>query len=202
MAQGSVEWLKLRLGRPTASEFARFIKANGEGRESDKRMTYVYEKAAEKWQRHALPGFGSFATERGQDFEAEAVAWYEFEHNVELRRVGFIESEDRLSGCSPDALCGEEYGVEIKCPQAPAHVRYCCEGRLPADYAPQVHGSLYVTGLPEWRFLSYHRGFPPLLLIVKRDEEIMERIGNALATFQRDFKAALAALAALKQAST
>lgn len=189
--QGTLDWLTLRLGRPTASEFDRFMDTRFAYRSSEGAKTYLYEKVAEAILRRSLPSNGgAFSTEQGQILEDEARARFELDYGADLRRVGFIESEDGLCGCSPDALA-DGYGVEIKAPFPQTHVRYRDEDRVPLDYMQQVHGSLYVTGFQEWRFYSYVRGLKPFLKIVPRDEETMEKIGAALTKFQKHFTAAM-----------
>lgn len=63
-----------------------------------------------------------------------------------------------------------------------------------------MHGSLYVTGRKRWRFLSYRRGFPKLVLTVERDEAIMTKIGTALAGFYAAFDEAFNRLTELQAA--
>ena len=93
-----------------------------------------------------------------------------------------------MAGCSPDGIIrGQECGLEIKCPSAAVHVKYLLRGTLPPEYAPQVHGSIFITGFPRWRFVSYRRHFPPLVLTVERDEEIMETITSALDLWHQKF---------------
>lgn len=188
--QGTMEWLKLRLGKPTASEFHRFMTTRFEFRDGEMPKTYLYEKVAEARRKKGLPGqFSSYATEQGAMFEAQARAAYAFESGHEIRQVGLIESEDGLSGCSPDGLCDEpEYGVEIKAPYPQTHVRYLDENRVPSEYLTQVHGSLYVTGFSEWRFYSYVSDEEPLLVVVKRDEQIMAKIADAVDEFHARFQ--------------
>lgn len=197
-AQGELEWTRLRLGRPTASEFDALLTPFFAPRTGEGVFTYLCKKLVEKWQGHALPGFSSYATEQGSILEEEALPWYAFEYGCEPSRPGFIESEDGRCGCSPDGLVGEEYGIEIKCPLAETHTGYLLGQTLPKAYAAQVYGSLFVTGLPEWRFISYRRGFKKLVVIVKRDEEIMERIGEALASFYKRFDDAMQQMKELK----
>lgn len=129
--QGGLEWVRLRLGRPTASEFHHimtplFKPKSGQGFE-----TYLNKKLAEKWLGHALPGFNSFATEQGSILEEEAIPWYALEYDCDPRQVGFVESDDSRCGCSPDALIGEDEGLEIKCPFAETQVRYLRAGEVP-----------------------------------------------------------------------
>lgn len=60
-------------------------------------------------------------------------------------------------------------GVELKCPLSKNHAEYLLDGVLPGQYKAQVHGSMIVTGLPYWYFMSYCRRLKPLILRVERD---------------------------------
>lgn len=197
--QGSPEWLALRLGRPTASEFDSLLTPKLAVKTGDAVQTFINKKVAEKLL-GVRPGFSSWETEQGQILEDEARRRIVFEYDLQVRNVGFVVGEDGRCGCSPDGLIGDDSGLEIKCPAAHTHIAYLRAGVLPSEYAPQVHGSLYVTGRKEWRFFSYHRGLPALSLVVKRDEAIMENIGKALAGFYQQFDAALVHVQALKAA--
>lgn len=196
-AQGDLEWTRLRLGRPTASEFDALLTPEFKSRTGEGVRTYLAEKVAEKWLGHALPGFSSYSTEQGQLLEHEALSWFAFDHDCTPRQVGFVESADGRCGCSPDALIGDDGGLEIKCPEAHTHTAYLLDGTLPKKYAAQVHGSLYVTGRKSWTFLSYRRGFPKLVLTIERDEEIMSKIAAALAPFYTAFDKAIELLTRL-----
>lgn len=189
--QGSEAWLKARIGKVTASELKRIITPTWKVSEGDGVKTFVYEKAAEIHRNYPLIGFGSWQTDQGQELEDEAMTFAALEYDYEISNMGFCESDDGLSGCSPDGLIRETSGVELKCPQPPNHVRYLCERVLPKDYSAQVHGSMFVTGRPEWVFLSYCRKFPPFHLVVKRDEEIMGKIAEAVAGFHEQLAVAL-----------
>lgn len=192
VAQGSLEWSRLHWGRPTASQFARFMTTKFELRDSTPVNTYLYERLAEKIMNHALPGFSSFATDQGTIREEQARPFYALEYDVDIRQVGFVESVDGRCGCSPDGLISEDEGIEIKCPQPQTHVGYLDKGKVPSDYIQQVHGSIYVTGRKRWHFFSYCPAIKKhLRVIVERDEEIMTKIGECLAEFYTRFDAAL-----------
>lgn len=153
--------------------------------------SYLYLKVAEAWREEPVIELTTFSIEQGEIVETEARPFYELETNQKVREVGFITTDDGLFGCSPDGLIGENSGLEIKCPSAQMHVKYLVQGTLPKDYAAQVYGSMFVTGFPRWTFLSYRRNFPPLILEVERDEEIMGKIGKALKAFHSQFDTAL-----------
>lgn len=189
--QGEAAWLQLRVGKVTASEMGALLTPEFKLRTGEGPKTYLCTKVAEGFRNRPLPGFSAWATEQGQILEAEARAWYAFETDDKLRNVGFCEHDNGRCGCSPDALVGDEGGLELKSPQPTNHVRYLLDGVLPKDYATQVHGSLYVTGRPWWRFVSYHRGFPAFILTVARDEAICAKIEDALSKFYMLYDAAM-----------
>lgn len=117
----------------------------------------------------------------------------------EIHQVGLVTTDDGAVACSPDGLFGfipestgdapvdvrggHITGIEIKCPTAPVHIGYLMANKVPAEYLAQVHGSMYVTSAPSWRFMSYCRKFPPLILTVERDEEIQRSLGFAINAF-------------------
>lgn len=189
--QGAPEWLQLRIGRVTASEMHNLLTPEMEIKKGEGPKTYLYSKLAEAWRGQILPGFtGSWATEQGEMREMDARQWYAFAYDERVKQVGFVESDDGRSGCSPDGLIGDDGGLEMKCPEPTNHVRYLVEGRLPKDYVAQVHGCLFVTGRPWWRFVSWRERFPAFVLTVERDEKIMATIAEALNGFYARFDAA------------
>jgi exodeoxyribonuclease (lambda-induced) len=129
----------------------------------------------------------SFAVEQGRELEDEAIAFAALEYGYKISKLGFCESDDGRSGCSPDGLIGDHSGIEMKCPRPATHVRYLVDGVLPKDYAAQVHGSMLITGRAEWVFFSYCRDLPPFHLLVKRDEAICAKIAEAIAAFATQF---------------
>lgn len=191
LEQGSIEWLKLHTGKVTASGLDNLVTPLFKIRDGEMFRSYVYRKVAEAIHGPLL-AFGSWVTEQGKELEDEACAFAALEYGYRVEKMGFCETDDGRAGCSPDALIGDDGGLEIKCPQPPNHVRWLCEGILPKEYAAQVHCSMYVTGRPEWVFLSYARKFPPFYLVVKRDEAICAKIGEAVTAFAEAYDAALA----------
>jgi len=189
--QGSEEWMALRLGRPTASELCNLLTPEFKAKTGETPAKYLAEKVAEKWRGQLNPGFSSWATNQGTLREPSALAWYEFAHNVGIHSVGFVQMAEEDFGCSPDGLIGDDCGIEIKCPEPPQHVRYVIEGKVPKDYIVQVHASMYATGRPRWVFMSYHPDFPKLVIEVKRDSEIQEKICKQLAVFYGEFAHAM-----------
>ncbi len=180
--QGSDEWLRLRAGIPTASEFGALVTPLWKAREGDGVGTYLTKKLAERWLGSPLMTFSGGSMEQGSIREAEAKPFYEFTTGDLIESVGFVTTDDGRIGCSPDGLLNGG-GIEIKCPEPHTHVRYLIDGELPKEYAPQVYGSMLVTGAPRWKFMSYSRNFPPLVLTIERDEKIICAIRGAVEAF-------------------
>ncbi len=197
--QGSEEWFAVRRGVVTASEADALLTPHFKARTGEGVETFMYRKLAEKtvgW----VPEFqGTFATDQGQLAEKIAIPWFNFAHTADARTVGFCLSDDGRTGCSPDALWGDDCGVEAKFPSHPNHLKYLLKNEVPPEYRPQVHFSMFVTGRPRWTFLSYSRAFPALVIHVKRDEEIQDQIQAALTPFFEKFDKALAWLMEKKQ---
>ena len=188
LVQGTEEWMQARAGIPTASEFDSLVTPEMKIRTGETPKSYLNKKLAEAWLGGPLIGFSAFSTEQGQILEGEAKPWFELEYGETIQSVGFITTEDGRVGCSPDGLLGENSGIEIKCPEPQTHVGYLLKGELPKDYAAQVHGSLWVTGRTTWKFVSYRRHFPALVLTIVRDEEKMKVLGDALHAFLEQFR--------------
>lgn len=181
--QGSAEWLLSRCGIATASELDNLVTPLFKVRQGEMPRTYLATKLAEKWLRGPLAGFNGFDVEQGKILEEEARPWLALELDTEVATTGFITTDDGTAGCSPDGIIGGNVGVEIKCPNPTTHCKYLLNGTVPPEYLAQIHGGMYVTGFSEWRFLSYRRGFPPLMVTVTRDAEIQAVIHEAIMEF-------------------
>lgn len=200
MPQGSSEWVQARLGVVTASEIDALVTPLWKPRTGEGVETYLFRKLSEKtigWR----PEFaGTFEMNQGNIIETIALPWFNFTYDANARRVGFCLSDDGRSGCSPDALIGDDNGLEIKSPQPPQHLKYLIRGEVPPEYLAQVHFSMLVTGRPRWTFLSFSRHFPSLVVEVKRDERIQEILRTTLDAFLVKFDAQLAWLTRQKEA--
>lgn len=182
--QGGVDWMLLRAGKVTASEMDALISPLGKVRDGDGVQTYLNQKLVERWTGGPLPQLqGVFDVEQGRVLEERAKPAFTIHTGLEVRGAAFIESDDGRCGCSPDGLVGDASGVEIKSPTMPIHVGYLLSGKLPKQYAAQVQFSLWITGFHTWHFFSYNRAFPPLHLVVGRDENFQRAISVAVEDF-------------------
>ena len=186
--QNSLEWLNARAGIPTASEWDALVTPEGKIRTGQMPKTYLAQKLAEKWLGGPLPNYCNIDMDLGKIQEEEAIPFYEIETGQTVRRVGLCLADDGTIGCSPDGLIGDDCGIEIKCPSAQTHVSYLLAGELPKDYVAQVQGSMFVTGRPRWKFMSYRRGFPPLILTVERSLPFHAALAEALDSLVRQLE--------------
>lgn len=198
-AQGTPEWLQARLGRVTASEIDALVSPTLEVRRGKGPQTYLYRKIAEKVLGRPLDNASSFAMEQGSIIENEAIPWYAFAHGVQIDRVGFCVSDDERCGFSPDGLIGEDGGVEVKSPQPARAVEYLLEGEVPSDYRLQVQFSLWVSGRKYWKFISYSRELPALVVHVEPHAETFDTFAKALPPFYAKFDEKMAQIEKLKR---
>jgi putative phage-type endonuclease len=188
--QGTNEWLKVRLGIPTASEFSKIITPTGKlSAQADK---YANRLVAEKMLGYPVDEFkGNYHTNRGKELEPEAVSFYELQRDIETVKVGFLTNDEGTIGASPDRLVGEDGLLEIKCPAPQTHIEYLTTGEVDKDYYPQIQGQLLVSGRKWVDILSYHPELPPAIIRVERDEKYIAGLSDALAQFTNNLAAKL-----------
>lgn len=194
--QYTPDWWEIRAGIPTGSGFDRII-TPAKAQKSAGQRGYMCELAADLAGYH-LPNFftnrdnrpKSHAMQVGTETEPEARRYYEMHRECEVQQVGFVTSDCNRFGCSPDGLIDDSKdgagGLELKCPEAKTHLEWIIDGTLPAEYKPQVHGCLIVTGRPWWDFMSYVPHIRPFLIRVFPDE-FTQKLRDVLAVFLDDY---------------
>jgi predicted phage-related endonuclease len=186
--QGSEEWFRLRLGMPTASNFAA-IMAGGEGK---MRASLMRRMAGEILTDQLAETFKSEAMARGNEMEAEARDRFAFTNNVELERVGFVRRtlpNGRFVGCSPDSLIGKDGVLEVKTMRPDLMIELIESGRFPTEHRAQVHGSLWVTGRSVCKLVIYYRGMPVTpTFTVERDDRYIAEIAEAVEVFDYELR--------------
>jgi putative phage-type endonuclease len=178
--QGSQEWLQLRLGIATASNFKKIITSTGV--ESKSLKDYAFELASDSLLTEPEASFQSEAMIRGNELEEEARSYYSFVNDVKIDQVTFIKKDE--IGYSPDGLIGENGVIEIKCPLKKNHLKYLIDNKLPSEYKPQVQGGLHISEREYCDFISYHPLFKDdkkmFVVRVYRDEEYIKKLSDLL----------------------
>lgn len=200
---GSIEWAQLHVGVVSAGEFDALMSPEMKPRTGEGPKTFLYKKAAEVFRGQPMctlspSAHASWQMNQGIILEEEAIPWYSLTFGQKVTQFLFCTTDDGLAGCTPDGLVEDDGGLEIKSPEPHTHVKYLLDGILPKDYRAQVQFSLYVTGRKWWRFVSWRRRFPPLMIQVERDEEIMESIDAVVKDFHFKLNEAVAKLKSLK----
>lgn len=183
--QNSVEWLKLRCGIPTASEFGKIITPKTM-KLSSQSTGYIYRLLGE-W----ATGVPAWQPETeymqlGHDLEDRAVQAYCLQQECEVQKVGFITSDDGMVGCSPDRIVTDWHGgVEIKThPLAIAeHVRAMVELSIDAEHKPQTQGQMWVANLEYVDYVSYCGALPTVIVRSHRDEDFITALASGVNAF-------------------
>lgn len=187
--QGTTEWLALRAGIPTASNFEKIVTPKGAKSKQDEK--YMYLLLAERLMGHPVEDRGySHWMDRGSEEEARAVAFYEFQREIETVKVGFITNDADTIGCSPDRLVGDTGLLEIKVPSESVHMGYLLQsGTAYEEYRVQVQGQLWIAER-EWEdVLAWHPELPPALTRIERDEQFIGILVEHVAKFSAELEA-------------
>jgi hypothetical protein len=185
--QRSSDWYTLRLGLPTASEFATVLAVGRGGGESKTRRTYLYKLAGERITETPMENFSNRYMERGHELEPEARAYYSLLTDNPLRRVGFIKNKKK--GCSPDALIDINGMLEIKT-QAPHLLIESIESKdIPPEHYAQLQGNLWVAEREWIDLLIYYPKMPVYLRRVIRDDPYIKTLEAAVDRFNEELDA-------------
>lgn len=156
--QNSEEWEALRLGKATASNYAKFMANYGKDF-GDPAQRYALQIALERVTgRRAGHSFKSDDMERGHEEEPLARLLYEEQNFVDVANGGFFDWGDY--GDSPDGLVGDDGVLEIKCVIASTHETNIRRGAPDPAYRWQVVGHLDGTGREWVDFASYCSDYP------------------------------------------
>lgn len=178
--QGSDEWLRLRMGVATASNFDKIITAKT-AKESSTLPKYSLQLATEMLLDKPEEGYKNNAMQRGNELEPLARQVYQEETLQAVDEITMFKSDCGNFGYSPDGLVGDDGLIEIKCPLATTHLSYILDGSMPSDYIQQVQCGLWISERQWCDFVSYHPNFKEKKLFivrVERDEEYISKLAE------------------------
>jgi hypothetical protein len=182
ISQGSEEWFKEKLGKPSASNASKII--TNEGKKSKQREGYLYQLAAEIITGKREETYQNQNMIDGIEREQESREFYELINGVEVEQVGVVYKDEKKQFlCSPDGIVNNSYGLELKNVLPKTQVKYLLNNRLPSEYFSQVQFSLYVTGFKFWDFVSYAPEIKPLIVRVFPDNNFIALLAEALHLF-------------------
>lgn len=182
--QGSEEWLRARMGIPTASAFADILSPGRGKAESKTRRTYLLKLAGEILTGELMDTVTTRHMERGKVMEDEARDYYAFTSDAEPQRVGFIVNGRK--GCSPDSLVGETGALEIKTAMPHILAEIILKGEFPEEHKAQTQGVLWVAER-EWIDLAvYWPKMPRFVVRAHRDETYIKEMSAAVDKFNEE----------------
>ncbi len=180
---GSGEWLSIRLGIPTASNFHKILTPKTQ-KFSTQARGYAFRLVAEKLLNESGESLDHIEhIQRGKDLEPQAVVMFSLVEDMQTAPVGFLTTDDMMIGATPDRrIVGAAAFLEVKCPAPWTHLEYLVDG-FGADYMPQVQGQIFV-GEADWAARwSFHPRMPPKLEKTPRDDAYITNLAAALGEF-------------------
>lgn len=181
--QYSDEWARLRLGKPTASQFDKIITPGGKPTKGITSRKYMFRLVAERLLGQVMDDRHETAwMKRGSILETDAAkAFADMPGSPGIRLCGFFTVDNQV-GASPDALTVDGSNpVEIKCPAPYTMIEYLVDGMT--SYKPQLQGHLYVTGAKLVHFFAWHPNMPAVYEEFDRDEEYISKLHIYMVTF-------------------
>ncbi len=185
VVQGSADWLALRCGIPTASEFSKILTPK-EMKLSSQSPAYMYRLLGEWMTGRAQETIETEYMQIGKELEERAVKAYCFQRECQVEQIGFVTTDCGRFGCSPDRfVVGADGGVEIKThPQAiGVHVQAMIERAMSDQHKSQVQGCLWICEREYWDLVSYVEDLPTVIVRVNRDEKYIKLLSAALESF-------------------
>lgn len=191
IAQGSPEWMALRVGKIGGSRINDLLTEGRGGAESLTKRKYKNELIRERLTGRKLDTYKTPAMQRGIDLEPMARAWYEVKYNTFVDQVAIVLHPFIDGGqCSPDGIVEATNSlIEIKIPNPENHLdNILTGGKQLEQYYDQVQWQL--ACMPEKEFcdlVSYDPEMPDHLQgFVKRiyrDDEYIQTMQNAVIAF-------------------
>lgn len=177
------DWLALRAGKFTGSDFNQYMPIMKKGELSDTAESNLYKKVLETFGEE----FDTPTTEdmaRGTALEPFAREEYIAETFNDVKEVAFVDWEKLRAGCSPDGCIFGDDGqiakiIEIKSPCIKNYLKMVSD-KIPPLYYTQIQFNLLITGAKSCDFVVYH---PEMRLFVKEisvDESFQKDIIKAL----------------------
>ncbi len=182
--QSEQEWLDLRLGFVTASNFACIMANNGKAF-GEPAKKYAMRVALESETKQSVETYSNAFMDRGIELEPLARSQYEDDNMVQVSNGGFMEFG--TFGASSDGLVGDDGMIEIKSVIYSTHYERFIKGGADPKYKYQMQGQMWVYDRKYCDFVSFCPEFPKrknlYVFRVDRDEEMIEQMRERLDEF-------------------
>lgn len=201
LIQGTDEWIAARVGSLGASRLHEAIAKTKTGYGAS-RANLMAELLCERLTGEPAAHFVSQAMQHGTETEPEARDAYCFYSGSDVTLVGLVRHPRiEQSHASPDGLLGGDGILEIKCPQAAAHLETLLGQSIPGKYVTQMMWQLACTGRSYCDFVSYNPNFPENMRLftkrVFRDDKVIAELESEVAGFLLEMAVKLSQLNSL-----
>lgn len=200
--QGSLEWRQHRMGKVTMSAVSCLLV---DGRQEygfgAGAISYCNEVVGEIITGELAGSFGGNRhTERGHEQEPEARKLYFLDTGNDVLGYElnddfmYVESKENPppsiilnhgAGYSPDGMIGNDGLIEIKTKLPKFMVSVICDDVVPSEHVAQCQGGLWVSEREWIDFIAYCEGMPLFVKRMYRDEVMIRKIAERVATFNR-----------------
>ncbi|WP_336276602.1 lambda exonuclease family protein [Bartonella sp. CB178] len=181
--QGTDEWLKVRRGLVTASLFEPVMARKKQGQKTQKYHSVMMKLAGERITGKIVEEGTTSAMRRGIELEPSARQLYSTLTDTQPKSIGFVLSDDRRKGFSPDAFIGENGLLEIKTKKPEILIPHFYKKGFPEEHKAQCQGGLWIAQR-EWIDLMLHwPDMPPLIKRAYRDEAYIRKLESEINRF-------------------
>lgn len=206
------DWLSLRAGKFTGSDFHQYMGLAKKDELSDTAESNLYKKVLESLG-YSFESYRSSAMEDGNENEPLARADYVAETFNDVHEVGFVDLEKMRAGCSPDGviyiekpnldfqnMSYEEFKqiittpikkiIEIKCPEIKNYLKMA-KGKIPPVYMTQMQYNMLITGAKSCDFVVWHPDMRLSVQEIKADANYQKDIITVLEKLNARYDAIL-----------
>lgn len=163
---GSEEWKKIRRTMITATDVAPIM-----GLSPYKSALQLYHEKV-----YGIEQETNYQMERGLRLEPAARSAFNTLHNCNVNPEFIVHPTISYFAASLDGISMDHLiACEIKCPGHLDHSTAAC-GNVPAHYIPQLQWQMYVAGLSQIFYFSYHPNDiePCISILVERDDAFIQ----------------------------
>ena len=195
LKQGSDEWKLARVGSVGASDSPQVMRKTKTGYSAD-RDSLLTEKIYERLTGKPWPSFVTGPMQQGLDREPIARMTYSIIKGHDVEEAGLVpHPKIKGSHASPDGYVGDKGLIEIKAPEARAHLKLHDTGDINRDHVTQMQWQLAVTGRDWVDYVSFNPDFPLRMQLwtrrIPRDPAYIAEMEREIAKFISELEAKL-----------
>lgn len=187
--QGTEEWLAVRRGRITGSQFKTARDKKKGGDYSAKALLYAMDTARERVGGKSADVYQNAAMRVGSEQEPLARVAYEDATGNLVEEVGFAFTADGKFGVSPDGLVDHDGMVEIKTMVSSDTLFRAVVDGDHAEYIDQINGAMWLLGRKWCDLILWAPDLPEELRLtvrrIHRDDNAVDALVDDLIRFDK-----------------